>query len=136
MLLFHHAPSPILVIDLSVLLFHQAPSPLLAIALPGRVGPGGGGNETQNQTHLSLGLEVARQCQHAGKAIVCRRPHNPEYLGKCLGKFIQFLREIVLAPKAPMMHELALMTSSTLSNLAHRLVSVAVPSSTLSNLIQ
>ena len=53
------------------------------------------------------------------KAIGCRRPQNPEYLGKRLGKFIEFLRDIVLAPKAPMMHELALMTSSTLSNLGH-----------------
>ena len=52
-LLFHQAPSPILRIDLSVLMFHQAPSPLLAIALPGRVGPE---------------VEVARQCQHAGKS--------------------------------------------------------------------
>ena len=66
-LLFHHAPSPILGIDLSVLLFHQTPSPLLAIALPGRARPGAGGNGTQNQTHLSLGLEVAHQCQHAGQ---------------------------------------------------------------------
>ena len=34
-------------------------------------------------------------------------------------QFIDFLRDIVLAPKAPMMHEFALMTSSTLSNLGH-----------------
>ena len=71
----HQAPSPILVIDFSCLLFHQSPSPLLAIALPGRVRPGGPNpprvglsNEKQNQTHLSLGLEVARQCKHAGKS--------------------------------------------------------------------
>ena len=33
MLLFHQAPSPILVIDLSVLPFHQAPSPISVIDL-------------------------------------------------------------------------------------------------------
>ena len=32
-LLFHHAPSPILLIDLSVLLFHHAPSPISYIHL-------------------------------------------------------------------------------------------------------